>query len=313
MALNYLVFLQSYRDKSATTNPSLNIFKWERQAQGIPTEKAESVEFDLAAGESRVLFSGTRTLNQDNTTEYDIYLKSGTTNTYVLEYLSGTAPDFRDPRSTGADATTQVQVTKNATVTTLTSIGGTAFDFLVGGVTVGDYVSTGTIFNSANRGRYQVIAVTATSISFVNASSVAETVTLGADFLNEVRVYGAAGVQVGDVLRIFGGFSAVIQGNYSVTAVQDNLVEFYSGSALPAETATTDSLVIYSAAKKLVYLETNERVSLIVNGTPESDIEPFNDNGCKANGMMLKKSTIWSLEVLNMGSDTASLYFASVE
>lgn len=312
--LNYLVFLQSYKDKTATNAPDMSVFKWTRQAQGIPTSKGESLEFSLSAGESKTLFSGTRSLNQDNTTQYSLQLKSGTTNTYQLEHTGGTAPDFRAPRTTGADATTQVSVTKSANVVTFTSTGGTLFSLILGGVVVGDWVSIGSQFNAANRGRFQIIAVTATSFSVVNASGVAQgAVTLGVSFQNQVRIYGASGVQVGDILNIFAGFSPVSFGTYSVTAVQDNLIEFYSGSALPAQTVTTQGIVIYSSAKKLVYLETDQKVSLVVNGVQESDLEPFNENGCKENGIFLKKSTIWSLEVQNTGSETVSLYYASVE
>jgi hypothetical protein len=83
----------------------------------------------VAPGETLQLFMGTRSLAQDGTTEYSISLKPLTTNTYVLSWTGGTAPNFRTPRSTGANATTQIVTSVNGPLETFTSSPGTHASF----------------------------------------------------------------------------------------------------------------------------------------------------------------------------------------
>lgn len=308
--LNLLVYLNAYRDANSTNNPSMSQFKWQREMNGLAAEKPQSVEFCLTPGETKTLFSGVRALASDLTTEYDIYLKAG--GTYVLEHVGGTAPSFRTLRTIGSDATTQVQVTKSANITTFTSIAGTLFDFTP--VAVGDEVLIGQAFNASNRGRFKVLAKTTTSISVENSSSVAETVTLGLDFENEFRVYSAAGVQKGDKISLGAGFSLVSQNTYEVTAVQDNLIEFFFTGSLPDQSGLlAPTVVIYSSAKKLVYLESDKKISTLVNGSPESDLEPVVSGSSSTPGILLKTSVIYSFEITNESSEIATLYFVSVE
>jgi hypothetical protein len=312
--MNFLLSLNSYLDANSSNNPSLNVIKWARDFQGMSVEKPQSLQFSLAPGESRTLFDGTRTLLQDGTTQYQLALKAGTSSTYVLKHVGGTAPQFRTARSTGADATTQVTVTKNGNVVTFESTVGTLFDLITGGVVVGDKVNVGNLFASGNQGTFTVIARNATSFSVENANGTAEgPVTLGSGFADQVRIYSAAGVQAGDTINIFGGFSLATQGSYEVTAAQDNQVEFYSTSSLPAETITTDSVNIYSDAKRMIYLESDKKLAVSVNDASQGQVEPLVSGNEVKPGMLLKSETVWSFSVTNNSLDTATVYFASVE
>lgn len=308
--LNLLIFLNSYRDANPSNNPSMSQFKWQREANGISSSKPQSVEFCLTPGETRTLFNGSRTLLSDLTTEFDISLKSG--GTYVLKNTAGTSPGFRTLRSIASDATTQVSVTPNAGLMTLSSVAGTAFDFTT--TNVGDEVLVGDQFNSANRGRFKILSKTTTSITVENSSAVGETVTLGATFADQVRACSSSGVQIGDKIKLGSGFSLVNQNTYEITAVQDNLVEFFFSGLLPEEfSLLAPSVVIYSSAKKFMYLETDKKLSTTVNGSAESDVEPFSDGTSSAPGILVKSSVVYSFEVTNQTSDVATLYFASIE
>lgn len=315
MPANILVYLNSYKDaNSPTNNPLQNVFKFTREINGLSVSKANSNDHSLAPAESKTLFNGTRTLTQNNTTEYTISQAGASPNVFELEWTGGQAPSFRALRTTGADATTEVDVTISGYVATFTSSAGTPFDLVTGGVVVGDQVLIGSNFNLSNQGVYTVISVTATSFSVQNQNAVGETgIVLGAGFADEVRIFGASGVQIGDYLNIFGGFSPASRAVYQVTYVQDNLVKFYSNSLLPAETVVTDDIVIYSAAKKLFYLESDQPVSVTINGSPESNVYPFNDPTYAGPGILLKSSLIWSVSVTNLSLNTANLYTASVE
>jgi hypothetical protein len=311
--LNILVYLNAYKDANASNNPSLNNFKWTREVQGVEADKAQSVEFTLSPGESRVLFSGARAILSDNTTEFAFSLKSGTTNTYKISYVSGQIPAFRTGRAIGSDATTVVTVTTSGALATFQSTGGTIYS--MSSVVVGDEVSIGTAFDAANRGRFKVLAKTADSFTVENTSAVAESaVVLGPTFADEVRIYSASGVQVGDKIKLGSGFNLLNQATYEVTGVQDNLVEFFSASTLPPEPSVTGpDVTIYSSAKKVMYLETNKKVGIEINGQQESGLEPFIEGNNSLPGVLLKRSTMWSVEVTNESTDMATLYFASVE
>jgi len=311
--LNILAHLNAYKDSNPSNNPSLNSFKWTREIQGVSANKPQSIEFCLAPGESKTLFSGQRILTSDITTTLDLALKAGTTNTYQLKHSGGTAPAFRTLRIIGSDATTQVTVTISGSLVIFQATGGTIYSMT--SVVVGDEVSIGSAFNSANRGRFKVLAKTSDSFTIENTSGVAEgPITLGASFVDEVRIYSAAGVQVGDKIKLSAGFSSLSQATYEVTGVQDNLVEFFSAGILPAELGLINpSVTIYSAAKSFFYLETDKPVDVEVNGITESKLEPFIDGNNSLPGILMKRSTAWSLIITNNGTDMANLFFASVE
>ncbi len=339
---SFEILLKAYSDRRSSNSPNLSNFNWDRSANGIPIDSPLSQGFQLGPNQAdTVLFSGTRTLAQDNTTAYSISLVAGTTNTYQLTYNSGTAPNFRTPRITGADSTTQVTVTLNATTATFTSVSGTPFSLLIGGVVVGDYVTVGTgLFNTSNQGTFQIISVTATSFTVVNDSAVAEgPFVLGAGFASQIQIYSAAGVQLNDTMVIDGGFSSVTQGSYQVTAVTAQTLQFYSTTPLPIEgPITTEAIVVYSAAKRLVYLESDQPLLIIINGvtmqspsmTPlvvqqcpnTAFLNPtgpgsFNANGNTNNasqpGMFLLTATIWSMAVTNLSAEVANLTLISIE
>jgi len=309
--MNVFVYLNAYKDSNPSNNPSMNNFKWIRELQGLSAKEPQSIEFTLAPGESKVMFDGQRALLSDSTTTYSLTLQAGSI--YVLKHTAGTAPAFRTLRNIGYDATTQITVTVSGSLMTLTSTGGTPITTT--SVLVGDEVSVGVGFNAANRGRFKIISKTANSITVENASALAEgPVTLGSDYTEDMRIYSASGVQKGDKIRLGSGFSLTAQNTYTVTGVQDNLVEFFSASVLPNETGLVNpSVVIYSSAKKLIYAETNKPVDVNINGVAESKIEPFIEGNNSLPGMLLKRSTMWSMTITNNSTDTATLYFISIE
>lgn len=312
---NFLVFLNAYEDSQSSNNPSMSNFKWNRNINGLSVENPQSSAFSLAPGETKTLFNGTRTLAQDNTTEYSLALKALTSNTYVLSWTGGAAPNFRSPRTTGADATTQVTVALNGPLATFTSTGGTSFSLIVGGVVVGDYVRIGNLFNQANQGEYKIVALTATSFTVENELAAVEgPITLGSGFASQIQIYSALGVQIDDTLVISGGFSPVTQGSYKITSVAANFLEFYSADALPQEgPITTQAIAVYSSAKRLVYLEADKHCSITLNGVSGDDIEPLIMNNNVIHGIFMRTSLMYSMSVTNVSTDTASLFLASVE
>jgi hypothetical protein len=183
-------------------------------------------------------------------------------------------------------------------------------------VQAGDFVQIGSNFNVSNQGQYQIISLTATSFSVVNAFGVNEgPIVLGSGFASQVDIFSAAGVQVGDTLLISGGFSPVTQGSYIVSAVTDMWVQFTSLGLLPTQgPITTEDIAFYFDSQRMVYLESNQNVTMVINGQPGDAITPIANCQCvMMPGVFLRMSTIYSMTVTNISPNTASLYLASIE
>lgn len=316
--LNLIVHVNAYQDNCATNNPSQNNFKWNRDLQGVDISEPTSQSISLPAGQSVSLFSGTVSTSADNTTAWDIALKAGTSQTYRISRNSGAQPVFRTGRTSGADATTEITVTKNASLLTFASTGGIALDLIVGGVVVGDDVRIGSLFSSVNRGKFKVLARTATSFTIENESGQAEgPITLGVGFADQISLFSAAGVQVGDKVDLVAGFSSTSFGTYEITDVSPSYIEIYSNEALPSETAVSNNpaaLMIYRNAKSFVYIESDKKLEIKLDGsaTPNS-LEPMNAGTSVVPGVFMSSSSMKSLEITNKSSETAKIFYVTAE
>lgn len=123
------VYLNAYSDAFPSNNPGMNNFKWNRDLNSIFVNNPTNLAAQVVPGKTLSLFSGMRTLLQDTTTQYSIGLAPLQTSIYALTWVGGTAPNFRTPRVTGADATTQVNVAVNGPIVTFTSSPGTKASF----------------------------------------------------------------------------------------------------------------------------------------------------------------------------------------
>lgn len=316
--LNLLVHLNGYSDSNNSNDPTLNCFKWHREYLGLDITEPSSRAVNLAVGESLSLFSGSVSISADVTTTYDLALKTGSSSTYVISHNSGTAPLFRTPKTSGADATTEVLVTKNAKVLKFESTGGTLFDLLSGGAVVGDKVRIGDKFNASNRGEYKIIAVTTNSFSIENEVGVVESnIVLDADYDTQINIYSSSGVQVGDKINIQNNFSLVTLGTYEITDVSHDYIEIHSVNSLPEESGIAndpEAFVIYRSAKQLVYIEADAKLSLKINGsTITNTIEPFSVNGTIKPGIFFSKSLLTSIEIINASTDSCKVYYITAE
>ena len=187
--------------------------------------------------------------------------------------------------------------------------------FNLGGVSVGDNVIIGNNFNQLNRGQFSIISLTNTTFSVVNASAVNEgPIILGSGYSDQVQVFSAAGVQVGDTIKISGGFSPVSWGSYEILQVSAESLVFSSVNALPTEgPITTQAIAIYSDAKQLVYVECDQPCILTINGVATDAIEPFISGSSSSPGVFLRKSTIYSMSIANSSINTANIFFACCE
>lgn len=316
--LNLLVHLNGYQDANASNNPSQNNFKWQRDFQGLNINEPASKSLTLPAGQTASLFSGSVSTSADNSTTWNIALKAGTSQTYVISKASGTSPAFRTARVSGADATTQVTVVKNANLLVFSSTGGTALNLIAGGVAVADEVRIGTAFNVVNQGKFKILARTATSFTIENPAGQAEgPITLGSGFADQINIFSANGVQVGDKVDIVAGFSSVSFGTYEITDVSPDSIEIYSVDSLPAESGVSNNpsaFLIYRDAKSFVYIESDKALQIQIDGSASPNkLQPMIAGTTLVPGVFMSSSSMKSLNVTNMSLETATIFYVTAE
>lgn len=310
--LNLLTHISIYEDLNPTNNPTMNNVKWTLDEQGVDLAEPESKSIKLQAGQSLSLFSGLVGISDDGTTTYDISLKAGTSNTYTIKHNSGTAPAFRTSKSTGADATTEITVTKNGPLLTFTSTGGTAL--ALGSVTVGDETRIGEGFNVANQGKYKILAVTATSFQVENEGGEAEgPIVLGASFAEVIQIFSADGVQIGEKVSLESGFSSVTLDTYEITDVNPNYIEIYSIKSLPSEVGINTQLKIYNNSKQFIYIETDKKLSLTIDTVAVGEISQLRAGTSLKKGLFLKSGEMYQASVVNESSEEASIFYVTAE
>ena len=312
--LNLLIAINGYDDDNSTNSPTRNLVKWTTDLQGISIEEPSAKSLKLQSGQSLELFSGVVSISDDNTTTYNISAKSGSSNTYVIQYNSGTLPLFRTPRSEGHDATTQVTVTKNGPLMTFSSVAGTPLALISGGVVVGDEVRIGSLFNLLNQGKYKIISLTATSFTVENKTGAEEgPIVLGSGFATQVNIYSANGVQVGDKVDLVSGFSPVTLGTYEITDVSHDYIEIYSINVLPQESAIQTQLNIYNSSKQILYVESDKRLSVSVDGVSVGTIDQLKIGVKLKKAIFLKTGSMHVASITNESEESASVFFVSAE
>lgn len=311
--MNLLTHLNIYEDANATNNPTMNNVKWTLDEQGLEVSEPESKSLILQAGETLSLFSGLIAISDDGTTTYDLALKAGTSNTYKISHNGGTAPAFRAARVSGADATTEVTVTKNGPVLTFTSTGGTPLALIAGGAIVGDEVRIAGGFNVANQGKFKILALTATSFQVENSAGQAEGPITLTSFATDLAIFSAAGVQVGDKAVLESGFSSLTLGTYEITDVNPDYIEVYSIKSLPEETAILTQIKIYNNSKQFIYIESDKKVSISIDGTVVGKIEQLRAGTSLKKGIFMKSGEAYQASITNISDSAAKIFYVTAE
>src|ERR1700722_15179958 len=211
--LSLSVYLNAYSDRNPSNTPGQNNFRWNRELNSIIVNNPTNQSATVAPGENLPLFSGLRTLLQDGTTQYSISFVGG--NTYALTAVGGTLPNFRTPRATGADATTQIKTSINGPLETFTSQPGTFASFtgeipgMVSSVTI-------TANNAGSAGNISLIAdgvsTIATLITNWNTANPGNQVTLTSG--NNAQIPNAS---------LFASFTGTIPGTATPVTITANV------------------------------------------------------------------------------------------
>jgi hypothetical protein len=310
----YLVY--SGESGSSSSNPARRYADWTRHIVSESVQNPTVEDFDLLPGETRQVFSGTRSTSINGTTEFDLSLHTTESSVYRMTHSGGTAPAFRTSRGlalNGEELT--LTINNNATaVLELDALSAQSFS----AVQVGDTVflpgsttgDTASVFNANNEGFWLVLARATKSLTLrrrVGESfiGVAEVVTLTDD--DQLQVYSAAGVQIGDSMDVSAGFSALTQKVFVVSEVTADWIQFTSTESLPLESGiipTASGLSFYTEAKRFVRVEVDQEAVLRFNGDTSSSIRlsPRTPGDQEQIAHFEAWGSFWSLTVVNRSS-----------
>jgi len=318
--LNLFLKLAVYSDSAKTLSPKLRDADWDRQFEGVVTGNDLDRRVLVPAGGSLLVASTARVLSQDATTQYTVTQPDPNANTFRFAFAGGTNPVLRTARSIGGDATTQYTVTKTGNVIRFTATGGTAPNFVTGGVVVGDQLNVESTtpavlspFNPLNQGVRTIVTVATSYVEVlsVDGDGVAEgPITVGSrgDSLPPFAVFSAAGVQVEDEALVQStAFNIENRGAFEVTKVTANYFDVSNGNPGipegPITIGASDGVVFYPSVWKWLYLESDQKVSLRLNGDTSDhvQVEPIASSDRSQVGIYLQRGQVFSLTIANNG------------
>ena len=320
----------AYEDGVSSNNPQQRPFDWSRQMQSIPVDNAACMPYRVQPLAQLEVFDGTRTLGYNAATQYSLAVLNTTSNRYRLKWTGvGNAPAFKAARTVtfgggGSPAITVTVACQLNQSVAVTSSAGSIF----GACTAGDTVfipglSTGdpaSVFDTLNEGYWSVLSATASLLMLARApgavySARSEVATILAD--TSFQVFSSAGVQLDDTLSLVSGFSPVLLQNYEIVAVTANALEFLSGTTVPPIASVVPgvgSIVVFSDAKSWMALETDQNISVSLNGgTKAFDVEPLLAGDPSKVGMFQLTGTVYSLIVTNKSTLPATIKILSAE
>lgn len=321
--LNAIIQLLAYGDyQGQTDNPSLRIFDWTRNFSGLEIQNGSSDKVLIPPGESKTLFNGEVTHGLTGSSILKLELVSGANGRYRLSVTSGPS-GFRTARSITGVVDCDVMVNNNAVA---------VFDFGAADLTsvqVGDtmrikgssiYDASPYAFSSANSGLWKVLSVAGSVVSCVrfadqDFSGIAESATAVS---GDVQFYSSAGVQASDKLNIQGTFSSSSYRTYQILDVTPDSIDFVSTLAVAEEENVTyvpDTIVLYSNAKKLFYLETDQDITVRLNGDSSDSnvVNPIEPSKPCAVGVFLKWGDTFKCEIVNKSVNSAEIKWIAGE
>lgn len=325
--LNIASISVAYGDVPPTANPKRKYWDWTRYFQQIEISNPKSEEVSLAPGEFQTVFSGTRTLSYDGTTQLTLAAAADASK-YRLSWATGTKPGFRTDVGldlTGVAVTFAVQTNQTVVVSILAELTNfaavTPTDIVyIPGVTTGDPAGP---FNVANTGYWVVLSrpdshtlvLAAPAGGSFDAANETVTVVAATDF----QAYTPTGVQVGDAISFESNLPASMLTTFEISAVTANWIEFVSTNPLALGTYTpgVGSMIVYSMAKKYLRVESDQEIAITTNSdvldTKSQRIVPIEAGNEEKVGWAERFGPVWTLIVYNRSQQVANVTVISAE
>lgn len=320
--LKLLTSIVAFRDPMPeTANPRLRHVDWMRSQTVQDAQNPRSDAYSLSAGETRVIFDGTRTLTVGGDTTFSLSLVPSESINYRIRYLSGVNPSFRTVRSFSVTGGT-IGIVVNADQTATMTVAGGSFTGIIAGDTLwipGAEESVTSPFQITNQGFWVVMTASSTQLilrrqsDFNGITQAGIAITLA----NQIAAFSPGGVQVGDKIELLSGWAVANLGTYVVINVTSAYLDIQSAAKPLAAEATVSPTaagqIVYTSGKRMVYIESDQEVTLRLNGDGGNlyKIAPWVAEEDPAQFLMT--GAIWSLTVVNAGQRAANISVISVE
>lgn len=323
--LNINNHLLAYSDNVGNTdNPQQRNYDWHRKIPGVAAEKTASDTVAIQPGQSSIVLNSVVPTNLVAGDQLSLEFVGGST--YKLCIDAGTG-QFNTARAVTGLSGTDVAITVNNN-----AVATFSFDPAVNlsSVQVGDlmripglstYDTPPFKFNDINSGLWRVLSVGANSVQVARQKvdcfdGVTETVINITD--DDVKFYAQDGVVAGDNLLIDGSFSPVSHSSFKVVDATADCIYFTSTLPLPEETSVSyidDTISIYKKAKFLVYLETDQKITLKINGDASNllKIKPISAGNPDLVGFFQYTGLCYKLEVVNDSVNIATVRYFTAE
>jgi len=260
------------------------------------------IPFTVGPNSSYTVFDKSEATNLTATAQFSI---TASGSAYQVFQSAGTNAGFRTLRAInlGSDSAFNITINNSALVTFTLSAGTS---LTTTSVIAGDilYIDAASSFAAGNKGSFPIISSTTNSVSIQNSNAVAQSsVTLGASYSSQFKIFSASGVQINDTLKISAGFSPSTWGDYIVQNVTDNTVYLNSTSPLAIETNVTpgaSGLTFYSSSPFYVYGTGNQSSAILFDGeTNGTVVEPITSGFQTINWFFLKSGSNYRLVLKN--------------
>jgi hypothetical protein len=326
-ALSLILQALAYDDVPATSNPTQIRIQRRPRVVNIPVDNPGTVPVSVGPGETAIVIDGARTLTIDGTTTFSLGLSSIDPSRYRVTWTGGANPGFRTDRALALNGISLTLTSlPNLTLTVVASTGTPFAAVQVGDVAFVPGASTGDSvgpFSPLNEGSWSVLAVSGggAGVTLARAagsvySGVSETVVPTTNA--QLQAFSPSGVQTGDTVDVSAGFAAPAQHAYEIQEVNPKWIEFQSISPLGDETGVVPGaagLVVYTAAKRFVMVESDQEVSVRLNGDTGDHlrIEPWVAGDRNLVGWVAHTGPVWKLVLVNLSSASANVVVASAE
>lgn len=324
---NFSIRTTAFGDQVSSSNPSRRHFDWSPSLLGIEVLAPKGNEYTLAPGETLAVFSGVRSTAIDGTTQLTLSVSPLDTTRYRFTWTSGTAPALRTDRALALSGQTiTVVVNENGTITMTSSTIGAFTAVQVTDIVFIPGVATGDAdgpFDDRNSGQWVTLAKDGTNTilqlsrlpdeDFVGYG---EAIILVANA--NLQAWSAAGVQVGDKVKISAGFSTPVHTTFVIAALTSKWFEVIATGTLPVAAVgvpTASGIAFYSKAKRWAYVEMNQEGSVRTNGASDDrdTVQPWIAGDPVMVGNWMKTGPIWSMDLVNLSAVPLTALVLSVE
>lgn len=298
--LTLFINLLAFSDGEPTNNPQLRDFDYARRLPDVPTAKTQTVKKVVGPQVTENLMSVQRTLTSG--ASWTVTNPSGVTSQLTW---SGVNPLLRTERTgsalSGSSTCAVVRLGQSVVQLQFSASPGT-------GIIAGDEIYLGPTsgFSIQNQGIFTVVGVSGNNVDVLSTTMVNENDTTSDP--TAIYAFSAGPVRVGDFVNIMNvAFNFGNRGEYPITMVTSRFIQVQNQNLVPEGPITAD-FVVYDVVFNFTYIETDQQVSVFINGSSTPVIvTPIQAGQPGLVGVILWRGPVYSISVQNSGYNSATV------